>query len=116
MDIAGKVYIVTGGPHLAKAGGFVVGPGFTPEQSQAGLRRVAGRRGISTLKAVREGRTHGLSHQLINSPIDIVAIEAFATWIHPELFKDVDPAKTLTEINQRFLAVPYEGAGWIGIK
>jgi iron complex transport system substrate-binding protein len=106
------VYIATGGPHLAKAGGFVAGPDFTPEQGQAGLRKVASRRGIATLKAVREGRVHGLSHQLINSPIDVVAIEALARWIHPELFSDLDPAKTLAEINNRFLAVPYAGAYW----
>ncbi|WP_312736660.1 ABC transporter substrate-binding protein [Brevundimonas sp.] len=110
------VYIVTGGPHLAKAGGFVVGPGFTPEQSQAGLRRVAGRRGISTLKAVREGRTHGLSHQLINSPIDVVAVEVLAKWIHPELFGDLNPRATLDEINARFLAVPYRGDYWADLK
>jgi iron complex transport system substrate-binding protein len=106
------VYIATGGPHLARAGGFVAGPDFTPEQGQAGLRKVASRRGIATLKAVREGRVHGLSHQLINSPIDVVAIEALARWIHPTLFADVDPARTLAEINTRFLAVPYAGAYW----
>ena len=110
------VYIVTGGPHLAKAGGFVVGPGFTPEQSQAGLRRVAGRRGISTLKAVREGRTRGLSHQLINSPIDVVAVEVLAKWIHPELFGDLNPRATLDENNARFLAVPYRGDYWADLK
>lgn len=106
------LYIATGGPHMAKAGGFVVGPDFTPEQSQAGLRRVVARPGISTLKAVREGRAHGLSHQLINSPIDIVATEILARWIHPELFGDLNPRATLDEINQRFLAVPYRGDYW----
>ena len=106
------VYIATGGPHLAKAGGFVVGPAFTSEQSQAGLKRVAGRAGISTLKAVREGRAHGLSHQLINSPIDVVAVEVMAKWIHPELFGDLNPRATLDEINSRFLAVPYRGDYW----
>lgn len=110
------VYIATGGPHLAKAGGFVVGPRFTAEQSQAGLRRVAGRPGISTLKAVREGRTHGLSHQLINSPIDVVAIEVLAKWIHPALFGDLNPRATLDEINTRFLAVPYRGDYWADLK
>lgn len=106
------VYIATGGPHLAKAGGFVVGPGFTPDQSQAGLRRVVGRSGISTLKAVRSGRAHGLSHQLLNSPIDVVAVEVLAKWIHPDLFTDLDPRATLDEINSRFLAVPYRGDYW----
>lgn len=106
------VYIATGGPHLAKAGGFVTGPGFTAQQSQAGLEKVASRRGIATLKAVREGRVHGLSHQLINSPIDVVAVEALARWIHPTLFADLDPRKTLDEINSQFLAVPYAGDYW----
>ncbi|NQE62653.1 ABC transporter substrate-binding protein [Caulobacter sp. RHG1] len=110
------VYIATGGPHLKKAGGFVVGPDFTPEQSQAGLSRVAGRRGISTLKAVREGRAHGLSHQLINSPIDVVAVEVMAKWIHPDLFGDLNPRATLDEINTRFLAVPYRGDYWADLK
>jgi iron complex transport system substrate-binding protein len=35
-----------------------------------------------------------------------------AKWIHPERFADLDPAATLTTINQRFLAVPYEGRYW----
>lgn len=106
------VYIPTGGPHMAERGGYVVGPQFNEEQSLASLRRVASRRGISTLSAVRNGRTHGLSHQLINSPIDIVATEALAKWIHPELFADLNPRATLDEINDRFLAVPYRGAYW----
>ncbi len=106
------VYIATGGPHLERAGGFVTGPGYTPEQSQAGLRRVSARRGITTLKAVREGRVHGLSHQLINSPIDVVAAEVLARWIHPELFADLNPRDTLDQINRQFLAVPYVGDYW----
>jgi iron complex transport system substrate-binding protein len=112
VDRDPDVYIATGGPHLEKVGGFVVGPQYSQAQSQAALRKVASRRGIASLKAVTGGRTHGLSHQLINSPIDIVATEAMARWIHPELFADLDPRKTLDEINTRFLAVPYRGEYW----
>lgn len=106
------IYIATGGPHLEKTGGFVVGPKYDVETSRASLRRVAGRRGLSTLKAVREGKVHGLSHQLINSPIDIVATEVLAKWIQPELFADLDPRATLDTINKDFLAVPYRGDYW----
>jgi len=106
------IYIATGGPHLEKTGGFVVGPKYDVETSRASLRRVAARRGLSTLKAVREGRVHGLSHQLINSPIDIVAAEVLAKWIQPELFADLDPRATLDAINKDFLAVPYRGDYW----
>lgn len=106
------IYIATGGPHLEKTGGFVVGPKYDAGTSRASLRRVAGRRGLSTLKAVREGTVHGLSHQLINSPIDIVATEVLAKWIQPELFADLDPRATLDAINKDFLAVPYRGDYW----
>ncbi|WP_440234351.1 ABC transporter substrate-binding protein [Brevundimonas diminuta] len=106
------IYIATGGPHLEKTGGFVVGPKYDVETSRASLRRVAGRRGLAALKAVREGRVHGLSHQLINSPIDIVVAEVLAKWIQPELFADLDPRATLDAINKDFLAVPYRGDYW----
>lgn len=112
IDRDPDVYIPTGGPHMAARDGFVVGPQFSPEQSLETLRRVASRRGISSLSAVRNGRTHGLSHQLINSPVDVVATEALAKWIHPELFADLNPRATLNEINERFLAVPYRGDYW----
>jgi iron complex transport system substrate-binding protein len=111
-----QVYIATGGAHLEKSGGLVLGAGYDAARARASLTAVTQRQGIATLSAVKSGKTFGLAHQLINSPIDIVAIEAFATWIHPELFKDVDPARTLAEINSGFLAVPYQGAGWISLK
>jgi len=109
------VYIATGGPHLAKAGGLVLGPGYDVATAQASLAKVAARRGIAGLTAVKDRHTHGFSHQLINSPLDIVAIEAFAKWIHPDAFAEVDPAATLAEINKRFLAVPYEGTYWVDL-
>ncbi|MEA3541836.1 MAG: ABC transporter substrate-binding protein [Pseudomonadota bacterium] len=109
------VYIATGGPHLAKAGGLVLGAGYDAAQARASLAKVAARQGLSQLPAVQSGRTHGFSHQLINSPLDIVAIETFATWIHPDQFKDVDPAQTLSEINRRFLAIPYQGTYWTSL-
>lgn len=115
IDRDPTIYIATGGPHLERAGGFVVGPQYSAEQSRASLRRIAARRGIANLTAVSAGRTHGLSHQLVNSPIDIVATEVLAKWIHPELFADLNPRATLDQINTRFLAVPYRGDYWIDL-
>lgn len=106
------VYIMTGGPHIEKAGGYVVGPGFTVERSRRALRAMIGRTGLGLLSAVKSGRVHGLSHQLLNSPLDILAVESLARWIHPTLFADLDPAVTLHELNDRFLAVPLEGPLW----
>lgn len=111
-----SVYVATGGPHLERAGGLVLGPGYSVQESRSALSRVAARRGIAQLSAVRTGRTHGLSHQLLNSPLDILAIENLAKWIHPQLFRDIDPARTLREINERFLAVPLEGTNWVDLR
>lgn len=111
-----RIYIATGGAHLEKTGGLVLGAGYDAARARASLTNVTKRQGIAQLSAVKAGRAYGLAHQLINSPIDVVALEAFANWIHPELFKDVDPAKTLDEINRRFLAVPYQGTGWISLR
>lgn len=110
------VYIATGGPHLEKAGGLVLGAGYTPERARAALAKVSARTGIATLSAVRAGRVHGIAHQLLNSPLDIVAVEALARWTHPSLFADVNPATTLAEINKRFLAVPIDGPQWIDLR
>lgn len=111
-----KIYIATGGPHLAKTGGLVLGQGYDAATARASLAAMAARQGIAQLTAVKTGNVHGLAHQLINSPIDIVAIEVLAKWIHPELFGSVDPQRTLDEINQQFLAVPYEGVHWIDLR
>lgn len=110
------VYIATGGPHLEKAGGLVVGPGYDADRAESSLARMAARQGIASLSAVRARRVHGFSHQLINSPLDILAIEVFAKWIHSELFGEVDPQETLAEINRRFLAVPLAGTYWIDLR
>lgn len=110
-----QVYIATGGPHLAERGGLVVGPGTSAEEARASLAQVASRRGIADLSAVREGRTYAFSHQLLNSPLDIVAVETFAKWLHPDIFADVSPETTLQELNSRFLSVPYQGQFWVSL-
>jgi iron complex transport system substrate-binding protein len=110
------VYILTGGPHLEKPGGFVVGPAFTVDRSRESLRRMTARTGIANLPVVKTGRVHGLSHQLLNSPLDIVTVEILARWIQPSLFGDLDPAATLAEINRNFLAVPVEGPLWVDLR
>ncbi|MDH4572548.1 ABC transporter substrate-binding protein [Salinicola acroporae] len=109
------VYIATGGPDLQRSDGLVLGGEVDAATARESLERVTQRPGIAQLTAVKTGNVHGLAHQLLNSPLDIVAIEAFARWIHPQRFADIDPGVTLETINRRFLAVPYEGTGWIDL-
>lgn len=109
------VYIATGGPALAKTDGLVLGGDYTEREAQTALTKVASRQGIAELSAVSNGRVHGLAHQLLNSPLDIIAVEVLAKWVHPQLFADLEPAATLDLINEHFLAVPYIGTGWVDL-
>lgn len=113
---APQIYIATGGPHLERSGGLVLGGGYSADKARASLAHVAARPGIASLGAVAAGNVHGLSHQLINSPVDVLAVEVLAKWIHPDLFRDLDPAGTMREINSRFLAVPLDGTYWTDVR
>lgn len=110
------VYILTGGPHLEKPGGFVVGPGYSIDRSRASLAKMVGRTGLGSLSAVGAGRVHGLSHQLLNSPLDIITVEVLARWIRPDLFSDLAPEETMAQMNKQFLAVPLDGPLWLNLR
>lgn len=103
------IYIGTGGRHIENRGGLLLGPGVDVEASRASLQRVTRRTGLAQTSAVREQRTYGIWH----SGYPIINLELIATWLHPELFSDVDPAATLAELNRRFMVKPLDGTFWI---
>lgn len=109
------VYIATGSPGGTYSA-FSIGPGVTSDDARQTLTRVVASPILSNLKAVRDGRVHGLWNFFNAVPLNILAAEAFARWLRPELFADLDPEATLAEINRRFAAVPFEGAYWISLQ
>lgn len=110
-----QVYIATGGSHMEGTAGLLIGPEYSLEKARETLARVVARPGFAGLAAVRDGRVHGLSHQMLNSPLDLFTVEILAKWIHPERFAGLDVEKTVAEVNARFLAVPVEGPNWIDL-
>ncbi|OLP56490.1 ferrichrome ABC transporter [Rhizobium rhizosphaerae] len=110
-----EVYIATSAP----AGGYsdvVIGPGVAEETARDSLKKAVSAPILAELAAVRSGRVHGLWNFFNAVPLNVVAAEAFATWLRPHLFPDLDPAATLREINDRFAAVPFDGAYWISLE
>lgn len=107
------IYVATGGTHLEKNGGLVLGLGVSAETAQASFARLLARPGVAVLGAVRGGRAFGIWHLFNDTPLHVVAIEAMAKWIHPDRFADIDPAQTLAEA-QAFSPIPLEGALWVG--
>lgn len=112
LSAAPAIYIATGGPHLEGKGGVVLGTGVAGADAAADLARVAQNPDLAPLPAMQSGNVHALWHNFYASPLNILALEAMARWIHPQLFADLDPARTLMEINGM---LPFRLAGtfWV---
>jgi iron complex transport system substrate-binding protein len=109
------VYIATALPDGAYTS-FSVGPGVDPQVARDSLARIVASPHLANLRAVREGRVHGLWNFFNAVPLNVLAAEVFAQWLRPEIFTGIDPDATLKEINARFAAVPFDGAYWISLK
>jgi iron complex transport system substrate-binding protein len=107
------VYIATGSPAKPGLASLRVGALTSDQDARASLGMLVARPGFDTIKAIHDGRVHGISHNYYDSPYNIVAIEAFAKWFYPQQFKDLDVHATQAELYKRFLAVPPDGAYWV---
>ncbi|PVE26486.1 ABC transporter substrate-binding protein [Microvirga sp. KLBC 81] len=111
--------IVTGSNwELYVPGGAWVGVGSGADKAKARekLSLLMKRPAFTGVKAVRDNQVHAIWHQFYNSPYQFVAIQAMAKWLHPELFKDVDPEQTMKTLYERFLPVPYKTGYWVSLK
>lgn len=100
---------VTGGPFLAGRGGLIVGPGITRETALDSLSSVAQSADTAVLTAFREKRLHGLWHLLQATPFNLVALQAMARALHPDIFGDLDAEASMAAINRDFLSLPLAG-------
>lgn len=106
------VYIATGTRGNANQLRIHVGAETSARDARDSLNAFVKSPGIASIKAVREGRTHGLWHNFYDSPYNIVAVEAMLNWFYPGRFKQIDANATFAEIHKRFLAVPFNGTYW----
>lgn len=103
------IYVLTGN----HAPGLLLGADVAAADAHQAFAQVLKRPEFKDLRAIREGRVHGLWHDFYNSPYNILAIEALAHWINPKTLASLDPQKTMDEMNQRFLGMPLNGSYWI---
>ncbi|WP_411032701.1 ABC transporter substrate-binding protein [Shinella sp. BYT-45] len=109
------VYIATALPDGAYTS-VAIGPGVDPATARETLARAVESPHLASLKAVKEERVYGLWNFFNAVPLNVLAAEVFAHWLRPDIFADVDPDATMKEINERFAAVPFDGAYWISLK
>lgn len=118
LDKNPSVVIATGADWApgtpAKKGSFVpLGYKESPKAARKQLRSVVDdQAGFTHLKAVKHRRVYAAWHHFYDSPYNYLAVEWFAKWMHPDLFKDVDPDESIRDLHEKFLPVAPGGAFW----
>ena len=110
--------VVTGGNWDAYVPGGAwigVGPGADEFKARTKLAALMERPGFTGVSAVEKGNVHAIWHQFYNNPSSFVAVQRLATWLHPDLFPDLDPEATLAELHDRFLPVQYRPGYWVSL-
>ncbi|MCG5483232.1 ABC transporter substrate-binding protein [Sinorhizobium meliloti] len=111
--------IITGGnwEGYVPGGAWVgVGYGADEKEAQRKLDALTTRPAFTGVKAVKDGNVHAIWHQFYNNPYQFVAIQQIAKWLHPDLFKDLDPEATFKELHERFLPLPYKSGYFVSLK
>ena len=111
--------IITGGKWEAYVpGGNWVGVGYGADLTEARrkLENLTKRPAFTGIKAVKDGNVHAIWHQFYNNPYQFVAIQQIAKWLHPDLFKDLDPEATFKELHARFLPLDYKPGYFVSLK
>jgi iron complex transport system substrate-binding protein len=110
--------IVTGGnwEGFVPGGSWVgVGYGADEAKARAKLAALTKRPAFTGIKAVRNGEVHAIWHQFYNNPYQFVAIQEMAKWLHPDLFRDLDPEATFKDLHARFLPLDYKPGYFVSL-
>ena len=92
-----------------------VGSGADKANARAKLDALMKRPAYTGVKAAQNKKVHAIWHQFYNSPYQFVAIQQMAKWLHPELFRDLDPDQTMRTLYERFLPVSYTPGYWVSL-
>lgn len=100
--------------------GQKVAIGYTvndPSIAKEALKELINRPGWGNLKAVNDKRVylihHGISHGHI---FEFACLQYIAKWLHPELFKDLNPEENLKEFYNKFMPYPLKGIWAVELK
>lgn len=89
--------------------------GYTGEKqkSQDRLAALLERPKLRPLEAFQHKRVLALYQQYYDTPFNIIAVEAIAKFIHPELFADLDPQADSDYLHKTFTALDGSGVFWV---
>ena len=91
----------------------MLGAGVDGPMARESFRRATDRPGLRALEPIREQRAMAIWHHFYNTPMNVVAVQALARWLHPEALSELDPEQTLETFYREFQPVPLDGRYWI---
>ncbi|MEN6350801.1 MAG: ABC transporter substrate-binding protein [Syntrophomonas sp.] len=123
-----KELVLTSDPDIIFIGGSIwsgdtkgnqMRMGFTVDENtaQARLKGFAQRPEWKNLSAVKNGEIYGIDHGSLRNMIDYTFTQYMAKVIYPDLFKDLDPEKTMNDYYAKYLPeLKYTGTFMIKLK
>lgn len=107
-------YLAGGGSTVSRRG-LNIGPSVPPSESARSLRDIVSNPALASLSAIHNKQGGGIWLFFFDNPLFFIGVEEMAKMLHPQAFNDIDPAKTLQELNQHFLAFPLQGTFWTSL-
>ncbi|WP_369311350.1 ABC transporter substrate-binding protein [Providencia rettgeri] len=89
--------------------------GYTGDKtkSQARLAKLMARPKLHSLTAYKNKQVLALYQQYYDTPFNIIAVEAIAKFLHPNLFTELDPQADSDYLHKTFTALEGDGVFWV---
>ena len=89
-----------------------LGANTNKDRAEKSLMASLSRPELRELEAVKQGKAYAIWHHFYNSPMNVVAVQVMAKWLHPDRFRFLAPEETLGTYFDRFQPVPLDGVYW----
>lgn len=94
---------------------IILGAGVDETVARQSFQRAINMTGVHNLTAVKRKRAFAIWHHFYNTPLNVAAVQAFAKWLYPDIFHDMNPKHTLQQLFERFQPVPLSGTYWVSL-
>lgn len=120
IELQPENVLITGGSWAKKGEQKVdhVTLGYTadPAQAERTLAEITKVAGMDKVSALSNGHSAAIWHQFYDSPLNYLAVEMIAKWLHPELFKDLDPEADWKSAHDKYVPFPATGEFFVSAK
>ena len=111
------IIIITGSHWLEPPDAMRLGYYANPKESRQLLKAFSERPGWNMLNAVKNGRVYSIFHPFSHTHLlHFMGIRAFAKWLYPDEFKELDPEEDYKKFHKKFLPIDFSGVWTIGIR